>query len=214
MKLKLILLATILLLTACSSTATATSQENAVATVVAGTYQTLTASAPTEQPTSLPTATSIPISLQTSSPTGEWTAWPPYIKKEQAQYLFHLEFDTNQWEINNDSTQNVYGLKRFEQYLSNQQIPECAIIQTIGSGLSSEYSVKDGQKNINGITFDTKSVKRNGKLVFVIYSTNLNLDSRYLNIFVVGGSDNCLASGEQVLSTLKAAPIDSITPKP
>jgi hypothetical protein len=97
----------------------------------------------------------------------------------------------------------------------NKQIPECAIIQTVGSGaFSPEYSLEDGQKNINEIIFDTKSVKLNEKLAFVMYSTALNLDNSYYNIFVVGGSDNCLASGEQVLSTLKAVNVDSITPTP
>lgn len=196
------------LLTACTgnlSTPLPMNNTDDVATIVAATLSAI--------PSPVPTETLIP--TQTVSPMGEWLAWPPYLQKEQAQYVFKLEFDTNQWEIKNDSTESVYGLKRFEQYLLNKQIPECALIQTVGSGaLSPEYSLEDGQKNINGIVFDTKSVKLNEKLVFVIYLTALNLDHSYSNIFVVGGSDDCLASGEQVLSTLKAVNVGSITPTP
>jgi hypothetical protein len=196
------------LLTACTGNlSTPLPIDNDVSTIVAATLSAI------PSPSPIPTETLIP--TQTVSPMGQWLTWPPYIQKEQAQYLFQLEFDTNQWEIKNDSTQSVYGLKRFEQYLLNKQAPECAIIQTTGSGaLSPEYSLEDGQKNINGIAFDTKAVKLNENLVFVIYSTALNLDNSYYNIFVVGGSDNCLASGEQVLSTLKAVNVEDITPTP
>ena len=194
------------LLTACTSNlSTPLPIDNDVSTIVAATLSAI--------PSPIPTETLIP--TQTVSPMGEWLTWPPYIQKEQAQYVFTLEFDSNQWEIKNDPTQSVYGLKRFEQYLLNRQIPECAMIQTVGSGaLSPEYSLEDGQKNINGIVFDTKSVKLNEKLVFVIYSTALNLDNSYSNIFVVGGSDDCLASGELVLSTLKVVNVENITPTP
>jgi hypothetical protein len=180
---------------------------NQVATIVAATLSAI------PSPSPMPTETLA--SPPTISLTAQWQTWPPYLQKEQAQYLFQADFDSSQWEVKNDASQSVYGLKRFEQYLSNRQIPECAIIQTVGSGaLSAEYSLEDGQKNINGIVFDTKSVKLNEKLVFVIYSTTLNLDKSYLNIFVVGGSDDCLVSGEQVLSTLKAVSVEKITPSP
>jgi hypothetical protein len=204
-----IAIVTIFLLAACTGNTSTPSLTNAdqVATIVAATLSAIPSPSPmpTERLTPTPT-----ISL-----TAQWLTWPPYLRKEQAQYLFQADFDSSQWEVKNNTTQNVYGLKRFEQYLLNRQIPECAIIQTVGSGaLSPEYSLEDGQKNINGIVFNTKSVKLNAKLVFVIYSTALNLDNSYHNIFVVGGSDDCLASGEQVLSTLKAVNVEKITPSP
>ena len=205
---KLLLVTTIFflfILTACSGNTTPSTDN--IATVVAATLSAI------PSPSPMPTETIIP--TQTASPIGKWLVWPPYMQREQAKYLFQVEFDTNQWEVKNDSTQNIYGFKRFEQYLLNRQIPECAIIQTIGSGaFTPEYSLEDGQKNINGISFDTKSVKLNEKLVFVLYSTALNLDNSYYNIFVVGGADSCLASGEMVLSSLKAVNVENITPVP
>jgi hypothetical protein len=178
-----------------------------VATIVAGTLSAI------PSPSPMPTETPL-IPTQTQTSLGQWLTWPPYIQKEKTQYLFQLEFDTSRWELKNDPTQNVYGFKRFEQYLINKQVPECAIIQTIGSGMSREYLVEDGQKNINERAFSAKSVFLNGELVFVIYSTSLNLDRSYENIFVVGGDNDCLASGELVLATIRTVNIENVTLTP
>ena len=70
------------------------------------------------------------------------------------RFLFRVEFDTNQWEIKERLPINLRCKKknqiaRIENFLNAQYF------QTEGYGLSSDYSVEHGQKNIGGIPFET-----------------------------------------------------------
>jgi hypothetical protein len=205
-----IIIAASVMLTACANNSTTQVTPDNSSTIAAIVSATLTASQsalPTTEPTN--TAT-----LNPPTPSlAEWYVVPSYAREEDVEFLFKVNFDTTEWEIKEDS-QSIYNLKRKKQYLSHLKLPQCAIIQTAGYGLSSDYSIEHGQKDLEGISFETTSVKLNDNLIFVSYQTDLNLGNPYGNIFSVGGSDECLKAGEAVLATLKTAGKGEITPTP